>query len=74
MKNAESPTREIKDHDKHYFSNIPPEAWKEYGFSDRDLYPYRAPDFNEIMWKIRLKYILWDITKNGILRIIWLPG
>ena len=49
MKNAESPTREIKDHDKHYFSNIPPEVWKEYGFSDRDLYPYRAPDFNEIM-------------------------
>lgn len=48
MKNADSPTREITDHNKHYFSNIPPEKFLEYGITKQDLYPYMAPDYEEI--------------------------
>jgi N-acetyl sugar amidotransferase len=43
MKNAERPTRDITDHDRHYFSNFPPEYWREYDLSDADLHPYTAP-------------------------------
>ena len=49
MKNAFRPTREIQDHDKHYFSGMPPEFWQEYGFSQADLNPYQAPDYQKIM-------------------------
>ncbi|RYZ47894.1 MAG: N-acetyl sugar amidotransferase, partial [Sphingobacteriales bacterium] len=31
MKNAFTPTRDIADHDKHYFSGLPPEFWAEHG-------------------------------------------
>lgn len=48
MKNAERPTREITDHSKHYFSNLPPEVFKEYGISEQDLHPYMQPDFDLI--------------------------
>ncbi len=48
MKNADSPTREITDHNKHYFSNIPPEKFMEYGINIKDLYPYMAPEFEKI--------------------------
>lgn len=49
MKNAFRPTREIQDHDKHYFSGMPPEFWQEYGLSQADLNPYQAPDFQQII-------------------------
>jgi N-acetyl sugar amidotransferase len=48
MKNAFRPTRTIHDHDKHYFSGLPPEFWSEYGVSDADLHPFKAPPFAEI--------------------------
>lgn len=48
MKNADSPTREITDHNKHYFSGIAPEKFLEYGITKSDLYPYMAPDFEDI--------------------------
>lgn len=48
MKNADSPTREITDHNKHYFSNIPPEKFLEYGITKQDLFPYMAPDYEKI--------------------------
>ena len=48
MKNADSPTREITDHNKHYFSNLPPEAFEEYGISKEDLAPYMAPSMEDI--------------------------
>ena len=32
MKNAFSPTRQISDHDKHYFSGLPPEFSKKHMF------------------------------------------
>lgn len=48
MKNANRPTREVQDHDKHYFSGLPPEFWAEHGVSLADLYPFMAPRFEQI--------------------------
>ncbi|KTD82740.1 N-acetyl sugar amidotransferase [Legionella waltersii] len=48
MKNAFSPTREITDHDKHYFSGMPPEFWQQYGISEMDLSPFQSPKFELI--------------------------
>ncbi len=49
MKNANSPTRVIQDHDKHYFSGFPPEFWSEHGLSAADLKPFSAPSYDRIM-------------------------
>lgn len=44
MKNAFTPTRDYRgDHNKHYFSNLPPEALEKHGIALRDLKPYLAP-------------------------------
>jgi N-acetyl sugar amidotransferase len=48
MKNALRPTRDIQDHDSHYFSGLPPEFWAEHGVSLADLHPFMAPKFEEI--------------------------
>jgi N-acetyl sugar amidotransferase len=48
MKNAFRPTREISDHDKHYFSGLPPEFWAQHGFSQADLFPFTAPDSQRV--------------------------
>jgi len=49
MKNAFRPTRDIADHDKHYFSGLPPEFWSEHGVSLADLKPFMAPSYADIM-------------------------
>jgi len=48
MKNAFRPTRDILDHDKHYFSGLPPEFWTEHGVSLADLYPFMPPKYEDI--------------------------
>lgn len=48
MKNAFRPTRDIEDHDDHYFSGLPPQFWTEHGVSEADLYPFMPPKFEEI--------------------------
>lgn len=48
MKNAFRPTRDIEDHDDHYFSGLPPQFWIEHGISEADLYPFMSPKFEEI--------------------------
>lgn len=48
MKNAFKPTRDIQDHDKHYFSGLPPEFWAEHGVSLGNLYPFMAPRYEDI--------------------------
>lgn len=48
MKNAFKPTRDIIDHDKHYFSGLPPEFWHEHGLSMKELKPFMAPLYEEI--------------------------
>ena len=48
MKNAFRPTRDIEDHDDHYFSGLPPQFWTEHGISEADLYPFMSPKFEEI--------------------------
>ena len=69
MKNALKPTREIQDHDKHYFSGKPPEFWAELGVSLSDLAPFMAPKFadiekvgTEIHFMSYYKY--WDPQEN----------
>jgi len=47
-KNANSPTREVADHDSHYFSGMPPEFWIDHGISAADLRPFGAPRFADI--------------------------
>lgn len=49
MKNAHRPDREIADHDKHYFSGLPPEFWTEHGISAADLKPFMAPEYERIV-------------------------
>ena len=48
MKNAFRPTRDIEDHDDHYFSGLPPQFWAEHGVSEVDLYPFMAPKYEDI--------------------------
>ena len=49
MKNAHRPTREIADHDKHYFSGKPPEFWTAHGISQADLKPFMPPSAVNLM-------------------------
>ncbi len=48
MKNAFIPTREISDHEGHYFSGKSPSFWKSHGLSDADLAPFEPPSMNKI--------------------------
>lgn len=69
MKNAMRPTREIQDHDKHYFSGLPPEFWVKHGVSRADLTPYLAPPYAEILAnKTEIHffsyYRFWDPQEN----------
>lgn len=69
MKNAHKPTREIQDHDKHYFSGLPPEFWKEHEVSLADLYPFMAPRYEEILKnKTEIHFLsyykFWDPQEN----------
>ena len=48
MKNAFSATRQISDHNKHYFSGRPPEYWEDHGIPFADLRPFMQPDFEKI--------------------------
>lgn len=69
MKNAEKPNRDVTDHDKHYFSGIPPEEWVKYGVSERDLEPYQAPAYGDLV-KAGIEihfmgyYKFWDPQEN----------
>lgn len=69
MKNAFRPTREIADHDKHYFSGLPPEFWAEHGVSLADLHPFMAPPYQSIVdnrTEIHFMgyYRFWDPQEN----------
>ncbi|WP_078125509.1 N-acetyl sugar amidotransferase [Leptospira alexanderi] len=69
MKNALKPNREIQDHDKHYFSGLPPEFWKEHGISEQDLRPFMAPAYEDIIKnKTEIHFLgyykFWDPQEN----------
>ena len=49
MKNAYRPSREITDHDKHYFSGLPPEFWMNHGVTKADIAPYMPPPYKDIL-------------------------
>ena len=69
MENAFRPDRTVENHDKHYFSGLPPEFWLEHGLSDADLKSFMAPKYKEIT-KNKTKihffgyYKLWDPQEN----------
>lgn len=69
MKNAHSPTRVIADHDKHYFSGLPPEFWTEHGLSQAELWPFTSPKY-EALIKNKTEihfmgyYKFWDPQEN----------
>lgn len=69
MKNAHRPDREILDHDKHYFSGLPPEFWVEHGVSLNDLRPFMAPKYEDILKnKTEIHFLgyykFWDPQEN----------
>jgi len=69
MKNANSPTRKIEDHDDHYFSGKPPEFWESYGVSPKEIYPYRPPTYDLLMQNrteihFFSYYHFWDPQEN----------
>ncbi len=69
MKNAFRPTRDIEDHDSHYFSGLPPEFWTEHGVSINDLKPFMAPKYEDIMNnKTEIHFLgyykFWDPQEN----------
>lgn len=69
MENAYKPTRDIKDHDGHYFSGLPPEFWEKHGISKKDLYPYLAPKYEDIVKnKTEIHFLgyyeFWDPQEN----------
>jgi hypothetical protein len=69
MQNAHRPTRDIKDHDKHYFSGLPPEFWVEHGVSEADLKPFMAPNYESILAnKTEIHFLgyykFWDPQEN----------
>jgi N-acetyl sugar amidotransferase len=68
-KNAFRPDRDIQDHDKHYFSGLPPEFWTEHGVSAVDLKPFMAPPHEEIVRNRTAIHFLgyykfWDPQEN----------
>jgi N-acetyl sugar amidotransferase len=69
MKNALRPDRDIQDHDKHYFSGLPPEFWTEHGVSESDLKPFMAPKYEDIV-KNKTEIHFWVIINFGTLKKI----
>lgn len=69
MKNAFRPTRNIEDHDNHYFSGLPPEFWIDHGISLSDLYPFMAPKYQDVLNnKTEIHFLgyyhFWDPQEN----------
>lgn len=69
MKNANRPTRDIEDHDKHYFSGKPPEFWTAHGINDAELKPFGAPpsewvERNETQIHFMSYYHRWTPQEN----------
>ncbi|MFH0869433.1 MAG: N-acetyl sugar amidotransferase [archaeon] len=69
-KNEESPSHNVDDDMiKHYFSGLDINYWKQYGFSDQDLYYYTLPPADE-MKKVGIQchflgyYIRWIPQEN----------
>jgi N-acetyl sugar amidotransferase len=69
MKNAMRPTRDVIDHDSHYFSGFPPEFWLDKGIEMTDLHPFKAPKHEDIVRnKTEIHFLsyykFWDPQEN----------
>ena len=49
MKNAHRPDRDVLDHNKHYFSDFPPELWSKYGLSPTEIRPFSGPSREQVL-------------------------
>lgn len=66
MKNAEKPNRDYKtDHKTHYFSGLEPKDLLSYGISQNDLYPYLAPE-NEDLDRLKAEIHFYGYYKKWI--------
>lgn len=63
MKNAHRPTRDIEDHDKHYFSGKPPEFWTAHGIDQRALKPFMGTHYEGEIHFFSY-YKKWDPQEN----------
>ena len=68
-KNAFKPTREVEDHDKHYFSGLPVDFWANHGIAERDLATFQAPArdlirSNKTEIHFLGYYLRWDPQEN----------
>jgi len=69
MTNANVPTRQVSQHDSHYFSNFPPETWQNYGLNIKDLKPFMGPSQealakNPVEIHFLSYYKYWDPQEN----------
>lgn len=69
MKNAHRPDRDVLDHNKHYFSDFPPEIWSKYGLSSAEIKPFSGPSRDQVLanqTKIHFMsyYHFWDPQEN----------
>ncbi len=48
MKNANRPTQDIEDRNRHYFSKIPPGYWTKHGIEKKFLKAFECPDISLI--------------------------
>ena len=69
MKSAYTPTRNLADYKKYYFSGISPEKFSEFGINKKDLKIFSTPDINKLKEnKIEIHfysyYKFWDPQEN----------
>lgn len=66
MKNAYKPTRDYKgDQKKHYFSNLGPEEFTNYGIDQKDLWPYLPPK-NKLLDDLKAEIHFYSYYKKWI--------
>ncbi len=69
MKNAFRPDRQIEDHDRHYFSGLPPGFWADHGVTAADLRAFMGPPHAEVLRNQTVihffgYYKFWDPQEN----------
>ncbi len=69
MDNALTPIRKIENHDRHYFSGLPPEFWLQHGVTQSEINPFLSPKYEDIMKnKTEIHFLgyykFWDPQEN----------
>lgn len=69
MKNADRATREISDHDRHYFGGFPLSFWNDHGITEKEIRSYHPPEIEKVRQvgcEIHFLgyYVNWDPQEN----------